>query len=719
MLTAPHVAANPHAIRDALPEFQIIPAAKPEELTPHNGWPALESFGTWTRSLGGPTSNRFSTLTQINRDTVKDLTLAWTYHSDQGKPMRWSLQCNPITVDGMLFVPTANNEMAGIDAATGREIWRYRPVDKNNRLQGLWGPKTSLTDMPARRGLLYWPGNGIAPARLIFAAATWIYALDPKTGTPIPSFGENGRTPLPTGGTVGGAVWNGILVVPGFAGDVFGYDVATGAQLWRFHTIPKSGEFGADTWEAHEIGANCWGGMALDESRGIAYVSTGSPKPNFIGSSFLGDNLFANCLIALDAKTGKRLWHFQEVRHDVWDLDIPAPPNLVTVERDGRKVDAIAQVTKMGNTLLLDRVTGKPIFPFRLRRAPASLLPGERTASYQPDLELPQPFARQTFTREDITDRTPAARAYIDGILKDASMGWFHPMQLHKPTVFRGPYGGANWPGAAVDPRTGHLFVTSNEMGAVITIVIDDDAPTTKVPTPGEVVYQQHCASCHRPDRRGGVGEAPSLRGMRHRTTDAELLALFKTGRGVMPPLPAPEAEQRVLVDFLMSRDRPNPPPDLEKPPAYASKGWKWLYDQDRYPGIKPPWGNLTCLDLNSGRIKWQVPLGEHEELTKAGMPKTGTLNFGGAMVTASGLVFCAGTLDNKIRAFDSDTGEELWSAKLPHRGSGPPMTYELDGRQYIVLAATGGGTLKDPTGDEWVAFALPRKPGRDELKTD
>jgi quinoprotein glucose dehydrogenase len=691
------------------PTYQIIPAAKPEELTPANGWPALDSFRTWTRSLGGPTSNRFSSLTAIDKTNVKDLQPAWTYHSDGGKSMRWSLQCNPIIVDGLLILPTANNEMAAIDGATGKEVWRFKP-DGRTRLPGLWGPKTSLTDMPARRGLLYWLGDDTALPRVIFAASTWIFALDPKTGIPIESFGTGGRAEFPTGGTAGGAVWNGILVIPGFAGDVFGYDVRTGRQLWRFHTIPKPGEFGADTWENQEIGANCWGGMALDESRGIAYVSTGSPKPNFIGSSYLGDNLFANCLIALDARTGKRLWHFQEVRHDVWDLDIPAPPNLVTITREGRKIDAIAQVTKMGNTLLLDRVTGKPIFPFRLRRAPDSVLPGERTAKYQPDVELPQPFSRQTFEPGDITERTPEARAFIEKKLEDASMGWFHPLQLHKPTVFRGPYGGANWTGAAVDPRSAHLFVSSNEMGAVITIVHDDDAPTAAVPTPGEKLYQQYCASCHRPDRQGGIAEAPSLRGLRHRVTDENLMALFKDGRGVMPPLPIGSVEQHQLRDFLMSRDRPNPPRDPTKPPAYASRGWRWLYDHEGYPGLKPPWGSLTCLDLNTGKIVWQVPLGEHEELTKAGISKTGTLNFGGAMVTATGLVFCAGTKDNKIRAFDAATGDELWAAKLPRRGSGPPMTYELNGRQYIALPATGGGTLQDATGDAYVAFVLPKK---------
>ncbi len=692
------------AATDPAPLYQTIPAAPTAELTPANGWPANDSYRTWTRSLGGPTSNRFSSLSQINRQTVSRLKLAWTYHSGDGAA---NLQCNPIIVDGVMFAPTAGRQVVALNAATGKELWRFKP-EQGDRLQ----------DPPARRGLLYWPGEAAAGPRIVFTDADWIYALDPQTGKPIASFGEQGRTPLPMSGTVAGAVYRHVLVVPGFLGDVFGYDIVTGRLLWRFHTMPQPGEFGAETWARLDLGSNCWGGMALDESRGIAYISTGSPKPNYLGARHLGDNLFANCVIALNALTGERIWHFQEIRHDIWDLDIPAPPNLVTVMHDGHKVDAVAQVTKIGNTLLLDRVTGKPLFPFRLRRAPAATIAGEVTAAYQPDVELPERFVRHQFTLspDDITDRTPEAHAYVAQMVARANLGWFAPFEVAKPTGYYGMLGGGEWTGAAFDPGTGRLYVSSNELPWMVTIIRDDDPPPLKPATAGERAYQQLCAVCHGPELRG-VGVAPPLRGLRHRMDAEQILALWRTGRGLMPAMPVPDEQKRPLLDFLLALDRPRPPVDPAAPPRYAFGNYHPLIDQDLYPGIKPPWGTLTCLDLNSGRLVWQVPLGEYPELTKAGIPRTGTLNFSGAIVTAGGLVFCSGTDDNEIRAFDADTGAELWSAVLPLHGTAPPATYEVDGRQFVVIAATGGGKLTSggmrpgPIGDAWVAFALDPAP--------
>ena len=500
------------------------------------------------------------------------------------------------------------------------------------------------------------------------------------------------------------------MVVAGFDRDVFAFDLRTGKRLWTFHTIPKPGEFGHDTWDQPGTGANCWGGMALDEERGIVFVSTGSPKPNFIGVHHRGDNLFANCLIALDAKTGERRWHFQEIRHDIWDMDIPAPPNLVTVDRDGMKVSAVAQVTKLGNTLLLDRVTGKPIFPFRLKRAPTSRLPGERTAAYQPKPELPEPFAKQTFSLEDVTDRTEEAREFVMNQVRSANYGWFEAFEEGKPTVFRGIHGGAEWTGAAVDPEKGHLYVSANEVPWIITVFRTDDVPRNpdEPPTHGEAIYQAACAACHGPDRQG-VGVAPPLQGLRNRLNDQEVTQILANGRNAMPAAPEMTDEDRkALLDYLFLRDRPQTAADQDAPPNFTSNGYPKLLDHEGYPGTKPPWGTLNCLDLNSGRLLWQVPLGEYPELTTAGVPKTGTENFGGPMATAGGLIFCAGTRDEKIRAFDSATGEELWSHKMPWGGYAPPATYEIDGRQYVVISATGGGKLGGPMGDAYVAFALP-----------
>jgi quinoprotein glucose dehydrogenase len=556
--------------------------------------------------------------------------------------------------------------------------------------------------------LLYWPGEGTHGPRLLFNAGDHLHALDPASGRPLPEFGDGGK--VATGPVVvAGAVFKHVLVIPGFHRDVYGYDVRTGTKLWHFNTISSPGESGAETWDKPGSGANCWGGMALDEHRGVAYIATGSPKPNFIGIHHRGDNLYANCVLALDALTGGYIWHFQEIRHDIWDLDIPAAPNLVTVRRDGIAVDAVAQVTKLGNTLLLDRMTGEPLFDVVLRRAPASKLPGERTADYQPDIRLPEPFARQVFSPKDVTDRTPEAREYVEAQIQRANFGWFEPFEDGVPTVFYGIHGGAEWTGAAVDPNHGILYVSSNELPWIITVHRTDDIPRPPgMPlTRGEVVYREACATCHGLNREG-VGVSPPLQGLRHRMTDEVLSALLDEGRNLMPAAPPMSSEDRMaLMDHVFLRDRPNPDPDGVAPPVYTSDGYRKLLDHEGYPGSRPPWGTLNAIDLNSGKRLWQVPLGEHPELTADGLPITGTENFGGPIVTAGGLVFCAGTRDEKIRAFDSETGEELWSWKLPWGGYAPPATFEVDGRQYLVIAATGGGKLGGRMGDAYVAFHL------------
>lgn len=691
------------AARDRLPEYQIIPPALPSEWTPSQGLSSVSSRTNWHRSLGDATSSRFSALNQIDRSNVTRLEVAWTYHSKDG---RGNIQCNPIVVGHRMIAPTVGHRIVAVDASNGAELWSFRPEVP---AQG-----QRLEDLPARRGLLYWPGHAKASGRILFACGNWIYALDVETGRPVASFGSQGRVSLPAGGTAVGAVAKGVLVVPGFAQDVFGYDVITGRLLWTFHTVPRAGEEGFETWDGVEGGANCWGGMAMDEGRGIAYVSTGSPKPNFTGSRHHGDNLFSNCVLALDVLTGKKLWHFQEIRHDIWDLDIPAPPNLVTVTRDGRSFDAVAQVTKLGNTLLLDRLSGKPLFPFRMRRAPTSRLPGEWTSPYQPALELPQPFARQEFGVNEITDRNEEAHGYIRQRVAGANFGWFRPFDEGKPTVLFGIHGGAEWTGAAFDPLANRLFVSANELPWMVTVFPEDPEPPLPAgaPTRGHQIYQQTCAACHGPDRVG-VGTAPPLRGLRLRMKDAEVAALLKTGRNLMPAAPPmPEADLHALLDFLFVRDRVNGvAPGRPARPAYTHNGYPKLLDAEGYPGCKPPWGTLNCLDLNTGKIAWKVALGEYPELTAQGMAKTGTENFGGPMVTAGGLVFCAGTRDLKIRAFDASSGAELWSHRLPWGGFATPATYSVNGRQFVVVAATGGGKLGGETGDAYVAFSLPQQP--------
>jgi len=713
--------------REKLPLYQTIPAARAEELTPANGFPKRETYTTWHRSHGDNGGTRFSLLNQINRQNVTNLQVAWTYHSRDGSN---NIQCNPIIVNGVMFAPTAGKHLVAVNAETGVELWRFKPEGR-----------------PAFRGLIYWPtgrvveqASSLSPSdtagnkpeaetgklpvpleRVMFCAGRFLYALNPKTGQPIPDFGEGGKAMLPGvaqgdfgAATAGPAIFERVIVVPGFEKDVWGFDVVTGKLLWTFHTVPEPGEFGYDTWDQTvTYGANCWGGMAMDEVRGIAYITTGGPKPNFIGVGHRGDNLFANCLVALDARTGKRLWHLQEIRHDLWDLDIPAPPNLATITREGRRVDVVATVTKIGNTLLADRVTGKPIFPFRLRRAPTSDLRGEVTAPYQPDLELPERFSKQEFTADDLTDRTEEAAEFALTRFKSATKGWFRPATEGRVNLFFNIDGGAEWTGACVDQDTGRLYVTANHIGWLITVARDDDPPDdpSAPKTRGRILFETICAQCHATNRLG-LGTAPALRGLRHRLTDDQIIHQVRTGSNAMPAHAESainDADLKALVNYLMLRDRPLPPaPPTPERPRYRDAGYPKFYDYEGYPANKPPWGTLNCIDLNTGKLLWKVPHGEYPELAAAGVPKTGTENYGGPIVTAGGLVFCAGARDTKLWAYDKDTGAALWSAKLPWTGSAPPATYAVNGRQYIVIAASGGNKIGTPYGDAYVAFALP-----------
>jgi quinoprotein glucose dehydrogenase len=686
--------------REKLPLYKIIPAARPDELTPANGYPKPETFLTWHRSHGDNGGMRYSALTQINRQNVTNLQPAWIYHSGDGSNQ---LECNPIIVREIMIAPTPGNFMVGIDAKNGKELWRFKPEGR-----------------PAFRGLIYWPGSGTVGERVMFCAGKYLYALNPTNGEAIETFGENGHTLLPgrvQGGfgaaTAGPAIFKEIIVVPGFEKDVWGFDVRTGKQFWTFHTVPHPGEFGYETWDRTEdYAANCWSGMALDDVRGIAYISTGGPKPNFIGIGHLGDNLFANCLIALDARTGERLWHFQEIPHDLWDRDVSAPPNLATITHDGKRVDVVAVTTKNGDTLLLDRVTGKPIFPFRLRRAPASDLPGEVTAPYQPDPELPERFAKMEFTAADLTERTPEAAEFAAARFKSVTTGFFRPASLGHPNLYWGMDGGAEWSGACVDPGTGRLYISANHLGWMISVFRDDDPPedSTQPKTKGRVVYETNCATCHGLDLKG-IGVAPPLRGLRFRLSAADIARQVRTGTNGMTAFPdMSETDLKAVTDYLLLRDRPTAPTNIKSErPRYSFTGYPRFLDHEGYPASKPPWGTLNCLDLNTGKLIWTVPLGEYPALAAEGIPITGTENYGGAIVTAGGLLFCSGTRDAKIRAFDKDTGVELWSGKLPWVGSAPPATYSINGRQFVVIASTGNKLGKqEEYGDAYVAFALP-----------
>lgn len=680
LLAAEGLPVEDGTARAALPEFQVIPAASTSELTPANGKAYRRDYRDWPRSHGDHNSSRYSALRQIHRGNVRDLEVAWTYRSKDGAG---NIQCNPVIVNGTMYAPTVGGFMVAVNGATGEEIWRYK-----------------VGRRPALRGLVYWSGDAKHTGRLLFTSGEFLYALNAKTGEPIRSFGQDGR--IVAGGVVAPAIFRDVVVVPVW-NIVKGFHILSGKLIWEFPLIQGAEGTGSGR---SDKGANAWGGMALDSERGIAYVSTGSPHPNFVGIEQKENHPYANAVVAIDALTGKRIWHFQEIRRDIWDLDLPAPPNLVTVNRDGQKYDAVAQVSKMGNTLLLDRMTGKPLFPFRLRRAPVSKLPGEITAPYQPSLALPEPFARQEFSVNEVGNLSDEAHESVMTQIRGARFGFFEPFQEGKPTVFFGIYGGAEWTGAAFDPEGQRLYVSANELAAIVTVGKyarrDPNAP----PTPGMTTYRRHCATCHA-NSRAGAGVAPGLNGLSQRFNDLRVLQIMKQGLDAMPPVEVPANEREALLNYLFDRDVA---PAAATEVRYSSNGFPKLYDSNGYPGTKPPWGTLNSIDLNTGRIAWKTPLGEYPELTARGIPKTGTVNFGGPMVTAGGLVFCAGTRDRKIRAFDKDSGRELWSHDLPLGGYAPPATYEVNGRQFVVLAATGGGKQGGKTGDAYVAFTLKRQ---------
>lgn len=600
----------------------------------------------WPRVGNDPGSTRYSGLDQINRENIARLKPAWTYRTREleGRTGK-TIECTPIVIDGTMYLTTAYLRVVALDAATGEERWQFDPLKDHPS-------EHQPTSGGVNRGCAYWSdGKPDGECRIIHGTSDGrLFSLNAKDGKLDADFADKGILDLRKGldpqfaalgygPTSAPAIWKDTIIVgvscgegPGIAapGDIRAFNVRTGDEVWRFRTVPHPGEFGHETWEGDSWsgrgGANAWGGFSVDVERGLVFAGTGSAAFDFYGGDRHGDNLFANCTIAIDAKTGKRAWHYQTLRHDLWDHDLPVYPNLVTVRHDGKQIDAVAQVTKTGYVFLFDRETGKPLFDIEDRPVPPSDIPGERAATTQPIPVKPPPFAVQSFDETNVTDIGQANRESVLARLRKIRSGpAFNPPSEQGTVVIPGYHGGANWSGASFDPTTGLLYVNSNNVPNIITLIASQS---------------------------GGAAQYG----------------------------------------------------------PYEHTGYEQFLDNEGYPAIKPPWGVLSAIDLNAGKIAWQIPLGEHPELTARGIPRTGTETFGGSIVTAGGLVFIAGTKDERIHAFDKETGKLLWEHSLPAGGYAAPSTYLVNGRQYLVIAAGGAGKLRTKAGDSFIAFALEGK---------
>jgi quinoprotein glucose dehydrogenase len=690
----------------------------------------------WPMIGGTPGNSHYSSLKQINPSNVSRLKIAWSFDTGESG----GLETTPIVVDGVLYAFTPNQEVIALDGSTGQLLWKF-----DSKVKGT-GPD---------RGVTYWTDG--KEKRLLAGVMNFIYALNPATGNVISSFGDQGRIDLrenlgrdPAQQSIAltspGVIYKDLLIVggrepetlPAPPGDIRAYDVRSGALRWSFHTIPHPGEFGYETWPEGAWktagAANNWAGMAVDLRRGIVFVPTGSSAPDFYGAARLGDNLFADTLIALDAETGKRIWHFQGVKHDIWDRDFPAPPVLFSIVRDGKKIPAVGQTTKQGYLYIFNRVNGAPLFPIENRPYPASTTQGEVASKTQPYPLKPPPFARQIVTEDTLTRRTPEAHAWAEKRFRELRHeGQFVPLSVGSDTLVQPSFeGGAEWGGPAVDPETGVLYINSNNYASMGALAACNDS------SPGRMTYLNQCSVCHGEHRAGSPPEFPSLVDVTHRLSSDQIAATIHDGKGRMPAMPL---EGRALSDLLAYLGReeglptegsrvggassslgtPESQMQTSRQPSgrvpridgncsrYIMTGYRRFVDPDGYPATATPWGTLSALDLKTGRYLWQLPFGQYPELVAKGMPDTGSENYGGPIVTAGGLIFIASTnFDKKIRAFDKRTGRLLWQATLPFAGNATPATYEVNGRQYVVIAA-GGSSMnpRGPLGGVYVAFAL------------
>lgn len=693
---------------------------------------------------GDKAGNRYSPLDQINTSNVNNLQIAWMYNAaevpdpnDSMPPRPKQIQCQPIVVNGVLYGTTSDLNLFALNAGTGKQLWKFEPSKDGKRYNVI----------NVNRGVAYWT-NG-EDKRILYSAGSNLFCVNANDGKLVKGFGQNGVVDLHEGlapdsdhdvsqlsvtANTPGIVYKNILIIGSAVpesgdaapGNIRAFDILTGKLKWVFHTVPRPSEFGYDTWPKDawkNIGAaNNWSGLTLDEKRGIVYFGTGSPSSDFYGGNREGTNLFSDCIMALDAATGKMKWYYQTIHHDLWDRDIPCPPNLCTIQHNGKAVDVVVQSAKDGVIYVLDRDSGTSIFPVEERSVPTDGLPREHPWPTQKYPLKPLPFSHQIFTEADITNLSPESHAYVlEEYKKYRTDNKFTPQNTNGTLLF-GYSGGAEWGGNAISPD-GVLYQNSNDDPWITQLI--DTATRNKdfaLLSGGNILYLMNCAACHGKDRKGSGTEFPNLLNIGKKRTINEIQKIVKAGGGRMPSFQRLSDEERTaIVHYLL-----NMPSNIKSPvfsehsttripevrnkefgfkPAYVNKVWKKLTDQNGYPGIKPPWGTLNAIDLNTGDYLWKVPLGEYPELTKKGIPITGTENYGGPLATAGGLVFIAATPDEKFRAFDRKSGKIVWEYQLPAGGFATPITYEVDGKQYIVIAA--GGARGGKAGGNYIAFTL------------
>ena len=677
-------------------------------------------YTDWSHYGGPEDGSRYSALTQINKENVSQLEVAWTYHTGDATE-RSQIQCQPIVINGLLYATTPKLNVFALDAATGEEVWRFDPFE-------VLGGENSWAG--TNRGVSYWEEG--EDKRILFSAGHWLMAVNALTGEPITSFGDNGKVDLRKDldtdledflltSNSPGVVFEDKLILgmrlseglDAAPGHIRAYNIKTGKREWIFHTIPQEGQAGYETWDPKHIrqigGANNWAGMTVDYARGIVYVPTGSATYDFWGGYRTGDNLYANSLLALDARTGKRIWHFQAIHHDVWDRDFPANPNLIRIQKDGKWIDAVAQISKQGMTYVFDRETGEPIWPIIETPVTQTVMPGEVSSKTQPIPSLPEPFMNMVYGEKDILNLTPEWEKDIRNQLANGIIGdtWAPPHPEQPIVLFPGMDGGGEWGGASFDPETQTMYINANQIPWLITMT-----PNANFDNAGLSIYTNYCGNCHGLDRKGNPPALPSLLGLKDKYTTDSLDQLLRKGRGAMPAFSHISAEERgILIDYLLGKADVGDKKELEAEsaklyPRYYMKGYQRLTTKEGIYGSNPPWGLLTAIDMNTGLKKWQIPLGSIDSLKKMGFENTGIENYGGPVATAGGVLFIAATKDEKIRAFDKETGKLLWEAQLPAAGHATPAVYEKNGKQYLVIACGGGKGTK--SGDAYVAFALP-----------